>query len=443
MADTYIFVVDVGTSSLKAAIMDRDLNIIEHAQGHYAYSVVENMGVEIDPEDIWNAFVKVARMFSSYADQIDVIALCTFCPAMTPMDAEGKALRNSIIHLDRRTYPQARRALKRVGEQRFLHITGNLPYPGGVSLTSLLWIQENEPDFFRSTTKFGHMNTFLMKRLVDRWLIDPTNASMTGFYETVVYGDWSSEITEIFGINMEKLPDVVDCDQFVGGLTKTAAEALHLKAGTPVIMGGGDTACATYGAGGEDEGEILDIAGSSEILTVTLKTPYPSKKYNLRTHVLRDRWVIFTITVGGIALEWFRAQFCRDMEKKTFYDQYLPEVLQETNSTEVFHPHLSGNRFSMVQQKGVFSGLTLKTTREDLIRAVAKGVMKPMEVTLAECQKHIQLRKSVFLTGGGANEALKHYKEHTVFSGYTFTLRKECSLVGVAKLAVKFMRETS
>ena len=176
---------------------------------------------------------------------------------------------------------------------------------------------------------------------------------------------------------------------------------------------------------------------------MTLKTPYSSKKYNLRTHVLRDRWVISTITIGGIALEWFRAQFCRDMEKNTFYDQYLPEVLQETDSTEVFHPHLSGNRFSMIQQKGVFSGLTLKTTREDLIRAVAKGVMKPMEVTLAECQKHIQLRKSVFLTGGGANEALKHYKEHTVFSGYTFTLRKECSLVGVAKLAVKFMGETS
>jgi sugar (pentulose or hexulose) kinase len=236
---------------------------------------------------------------------------------------------------------------------------------------------------------------------------------------------------------MDKLPDVVDCDHIVGGLHPIAAEALHLKAGVPVIMGGGDTACAAYGAGGEDEGEILDIAGSSEILTVTLKSPYPSKKYNLRTHVIRDRWVIFTITVGGIALEWFRSQFCRDMEKQVFYDDYLPVVLQTTDSTEVFHPHLSGNRFSMTQQKGMFSGLTLQTTREDLIRAVAKGVMQPMVVTLAECQKYIRLNKSVFLTGGGANEALKRYKEQTVFAGYTFTLRRECSLMGVAKLALQ------
>ena len=336
MVGNYIFAVDVGTSSLKAAIMDRELNIIEHAYGNYSYRVVENMGVEVDPEHIWMAFVKVARQFSSYAEQIDVISLCTFCPAMTPMDSEGKALRNSIIHLDRRTYPQARRALKHVGKKTFLEITGNLPYPGGVSLTSLLWIQEKEPEIFTSAVMFGHMNTFLMKRLVDRWLIDPTNASMTGLYETVAYGNWSPELASAFKIDIKKLPEVIDCDQFVGGLRTAAAEVLQLKAGTPVIMGGGDTACATYGAGSENEGEILDIAGSSEILTITLKTPYPSPKYNLRTHVLRDRWVIFTITVGGIALEWFREQFCREMDKKTFYDTYLPEVLQETNSTKSF-----------------------------------------------------------------------------------------------------------
>lgn len=439
MTNKYIFAVDVGTSSLKAAIMDRELNIVEHAYGKYAYRVVENMGVEVDPEHIWMAFVKVARKFSSYAEQIDVISLCTFCPAMTPMNSEGKALRNSIIHLDRRTYPQARRALKHVGKKTFLEITGNLPYPGGVSLTSLLWIQEKELEIFKSAVMFGHMNTFLMKRLVDRWLIDPTNASMTGLYETVAYGNWSPELAKAFEIDIKKLPEVMDCDQFVGGLSTTAAEVLQLKAGTPVIMGGGDTACATYGAGSENEGEILDIAGSSEILTISLKTPYPSPKYNLRTHVLRDRWVIFTITVGGIALEWFREQFCREMDKKTFYDTYLPEVLQETNTSEIFHPHLSGNRFSMTQQRGVFSGLTLSTTREDLVRAVAKGVMQPMVVTLAESQKHIQLCKSVFLTGGGANEALKRYKENTVFAGYTFTLRQECSLVGVAKLAAKHL----
>ena len=64
MNNSYIFAIDVGTSSLKAAIIDRELNILEHAQGKYSYKVVENMGVEIDPEDIWNAFVKQAYLFA-------------------------------------------------------------------------------------------------------------------------------------------------------------------------------------------------------------------------------------------------------------------------------------------------------------------------------------------------------------------------------------------
>ncbi len=81
-------------------------------------------------------------------------------------------------------------------------------------------------------------------------------------------------------------------------------------------------------AGGDVEGEILNISGSSELLTITLKRPSPSRKYNLRTHVVKDRWVVFVITVSGIALEWFRAQFCREMAKKAFYGEYLPGVLQ-------------------------------------------------------------------------------------------------------------------
>ena len=397
------------------------------------------MGVEIDPEKIWDAAIKAAGDIAGYRNKIEAVTLCTFCPAMTPMDRQGKALRNSIIHLDRRTYAQARQILGRVGEKRLLDITGNLPFPGGISLTSLLWIKENEPDIYRKAAVFGHMNTFVMKRLVDKWVIDPTNASMTGLYETCKYGDWSGELTDAFDINISKLPRVRDCAKLLGGLTRQAGSSLGLRAGTPVIMGGGDTACAAYGAGSDEEGEILNIAGSSELLTITLKQPFPGKKYNLRTHVIRDRWVAFVITVSGIALEWFRKQFCRDMDKKDFYRGYLPDVLQKTDSTETYLPHLCGDRYSMMQRKGAFSGLTLNTTREDMLRAMARGVMTPLTDALSECRRHVSLNNSVFLTGGGASQAIKQYKERTVFSGYDFNIRKDCSLKGAAKLAIRYV----
>jgi len=433
--DRYIFAVDVGTSSLKAALMDRELRIIKQDRIDYVYRVLPNRGVEIDPEIIWRALVKVCRRFSPYGERIGVMALCVFCPALTPMDREGSALRSSIIHLDRRSFAQARRAVEQFGEERFLKITGNLPFPGGVSLNALLWLQEHEEKVFQAAYRFGHLNTFLMKRLVNRWLIDPTNASMTGLYETVAYGGWSEELTRAFTIPESRLPEVVDCDQVVGVLTPEAARHLQVRPGTPLIMGGGDTACAAYGAGGEEEGEILNIAGSSELLTVTLKKPYPSKRYNLRTHVLKDRWLIFVITVSGIALEWFREQFCREMDKDSFYEGYLPEVLREGRTEETFHPYLCGDRYSLFQRRGSFRGLTLSTTREDMLRAMTSGFMKPMHDTLIECQKRIRLREPIVLTGGGANETIKHYKEKQIFSGKSIILKNDCSLVGVAKLA--------
>ncbi|MBD3391167.1 MAG: hypothetical protein GF418_03835, partial [Chitinivibrionales bacterium] len=339
-----VLAVDAGTSSLKAAVVDADLTIVARAQSAYSYSLSGDRGVEIDPEKIWQALVAVSRRLSRYRDRIGTVAACTFCPALTLMDAEGRALRNSIIHLDRRTHTQARRALRQVGEKRFLSITGNLPFPGGISLTSLLWIQEHEPALLKAASQIGHMNTFLLKRLVNRWVTDPTNASMTGLYETVTAGGWHEGLAREFRIDRGKLPLVRHCAASAGKLRAAAARALNLKPGIRVVVGGGDTACAAYGAGDGEAGEVLNIAGSSELLTVTMDKPLPSRRYNLRMHVIPGRWIAFVITVSGIALEWFRNEFCREIDKAWFYREYLPSVLAMQKGGETYTPHLCGDR---------------------------------------------------------------------------------------------------
>ena len=65
------------------------------------------------------------------------------------------------------------------------------------------------------------------------------------------------------------------------------------------MMGGGDTAFATFGGGAENGGNLLNIAGSNEILTLALDKPLLSRNHNLRTHVVDKRWIAFKITVGG------------------------------------------------------------------------------------------------------------------------------------------------
>ena len=69
-----------------------------------------------------------------------------------------------------------------MGEDYFLKETCNLPVSGGSSLCSILWIRENQPEVWEQAVKFGHTNTYMVKRMTGNWAIDPSTVSITGLY---------------------------------------------------------------------------------------------------------------------------------------------------------------------------------------------------------------------------------------------------------------------
>jgi sugar (pentulose or hexulose) kinase len=105
---------------------------------HYTPQVISRVKVEIDAEILWDALVQACSKLK-LKDRVSVVTFSTLCPSLIPMDADGHPLRPIILHLDRRSYRQAQWALRKVGEDAFLNIAGNLPIPGGISATSLLW----------------------------------------------------------------------------------------------------------------------------------------------------------------------------------------------------------------------------------------------------------------------------------------------------------------
>ncbi len=199
----YILALDIGTSSLKAGLFDQNYDLIVTDKVDYAFET-HGMNVQMDPEKIWKAFLKVAGRLRDFSARIELVVQCVLSPSLIPMDESGNPLYPSIIHWDRRSTVQARKALSLIGKERFLRLAGNLPYPGGISLTSLLWIKEKESQIFEKAHKFGHMNTFFIKRLTGNWSIDPTNASLTGLYNTVAYSDWIEEFAREFEIPLGK-----------------------------------------------------------------------------------------------------------------------------------------------------------------------------------------------------------------------------------------------
>jgi len=436
---SYILAIDIGTSSLKVGLFNRNYQMLTTHRAEYSYHSF-GMCFQIEPEKVWKAFLKVMEPLRDYLSKVELVVPCVFSPALIALNEDGNALYPAIIHWDRRSVKQAKEALAKVGKEKFLRIAGNIPYPGGISVTSILWLKQKEKKVFEKAFKFGHMNTFFVKRLTGKWSIDPTNASLTGLYNTMAYSDWSEEIARQLEIPVEKLPPVVPSTEIVGKVTREVARNTGIRFGTPVMMGSNDTSSAAVGAGVLKGGQILNISGSSEILTICMDKPIPNEKYYLRTHPLPNKWLMFDITTGGFALEWFRSRFCREMSKEEFYSSYLRKLLEKKISCRVnFNPYLAGDRTSLRQKKASFSGLTLSTTRDDCMFALMEGTVGRMEKTLKKMAKLIDLDKTIYLTGEGANEALMSYKRK-LFSGFNIVVKSNCSLKGCAFMA-KMKRE--
>ena len=432
---------DFGTSSVKMAVLNEKEEILAEAKGEYEYQVINKQNIQIDPEIVYAAFLKCCKSFEKHLGEIEFFVPCVMAPVFVPMDREGNALHPAILHLDRRSYVQSRFALKTVGKKTFMGISGNLPFAGGISCTSMLWYKDNMPELYKRTYKLGHFNTFLHRKLVGKFLIDPSNASFSGLYETLKMGGWSETICGGLGIDRNLLPDITPSISIAGYLSKEAAAAMGVKAGIPVAMGANDTTSAAYGAGAVNNGDILNISGSSEIITVTTDAPVPHEKYYIRSSMEPGKWLYLAITVGGFALDWFRKEFYSEMGKKDFFDRYLNEFVETRTRTHVkFLPHLAGDRHSLVKKKGAFTGLTFESTREDFLLALLIGIYDPVFTAIRVAKKQMKLNPNIFWTGGLVSGAYQDFKRR-IFKGFDFILKRECSTLGNFKAAMRLLKK--
>ena len=151
-----------------------------------------------------------------------------------------------------------------------------------------------------------------------------------------------------------------------------------------VLCGGNDAVLSALSGGITEPGDINNVCGTCDITFVCVDRPIGSPNYNIRCHAIPGRWVtFFVLNTGGKALEWFHSVFCRDMTEQQFYDAYIPETLRSffdapdrdrrEESLPVYVPFLGGSRYSMEQLKASFTGVTLETTRQDLLLSLIRG----------------------------------------------------------------------
>ncbi|MDR3119748.1 MAG: sugar kinase [Clostridiales bacterium] len=447
--------IDVGTSSVKIALMDGDCTILDSAKARYQIRTTNVDWVELDADAILAAIVEAIHKLPGARDA-ELVAFDNFSPSVMLMDENGDAVHSILTHLDRRSKRQTQEILSDFGKERFQAITGIQPFTGGASITSFLWLKANRPKEWAACRRIGHINTYVYKQLTGKWAIDPVNASQTGLYETITNAGWSKEICGAFSIPEGLLPEVLPAGTIAGGLTKRFAELTGLREGVPVALGTNDAASAQIGAGNGLAGDILNISGSSDMVSILTDKPIVHDKYYLRGFCLPGLWQIYVTTAGGFAVDWFRAQFYRDLSGRQFFDEEFEGAAKLCTEgrggasgdssadsdgggralSVGFTPYLAGDRQSLTPKQASFTGLTLDTTRRQMLAAVLLAMHEPMRDVMEICEASIKLRGKIKLTGGMLSPAFVDLKRR-LFPAYEVEVIDDCPLIGNARLALK------
>lgn len=368
--------IDIGSSSVIAGIL-RGNKVLAEAPRAFFKSRCDGPKVEVEPAELLRALRTAIAGLEGRAAEVDAIHLAVMCPAWVAMDRTGAALTPLVTHQDRRSVAEAHALEAALGQERHLNLCGCRPFPGGISSTTWAWFKKHEPQRLKRADLVGHLNTFLHRQLTGARVTDPSNASFTGLYETLTLRGWSEELCANLGVKSSLLPEVLEADVVGGHITPEAARAFGLRAGTPMIVGLMDGSAGMLLAGAK-VGQLFNVCGSTDVLALCTDRPKPHEKLLTRALGVQGKWLqVSTLAAVASAIYWVRDQMCPQMPIAEFQAEFrrLAKVGPKASGSVRFEPYMAGERTSIDQRQGAFTGLTLATTREQMLSAVVESLV--------------------------------------------------------------------
>jgi xylulokinase len=282
----------------------------------------------------------------------------------------------------------------------------------------------------------GHLNTFLHRQFTGARVIDPANASFTGLYETPVQGGWNAELCDAVGALLRQLPEIHESHVIGGAISPTAASRFGLRAGTPVVTGIVDTSSAMLLIGAKP-GQLLNVCGSTDVLALCTSKASPHERLLTRALGIGKKWMsVSTLAAAGSSLNWMRDQFFREMPPRKYWKMLASLATGDSKSQGgvKFDPYLAGERTAIDQRQAAFTGLTLATTREQMLSAVIESLAEASAARFAYLREaNATIHRDVVVSGGVQNGLDKIL--HRDWPGrWTFRGEEEATLRGLSCL---------
>jgi xylulokinase len=433
MGDAFLGV-DVGTSGVKAILVDPAGEVVAQAVTPLALQTPRPGWAEQDPEAWWQASVASIRQViaSRPGDCVAGIGISGQMHSSVFLDGRGEVIRPALLWCDGRTTAECREITDRVGgEDRLRDLAAN-PALEGFTLPKVLWLRNHEPAAFARLKTVLLAKDYVRYRLTGALATEPSDASATLMYDTARLR-WSAEIMRAMDLPESLLPAVGGSAEVLGRVTGDAARLTGLAEGTPVVGGGADNACGAAGVGVVAPGEAVASWGTSGTVLAPMDQPHvdPGMRAHTFCHVVPGTWYLMGVVLSaGGAFAWHREQLARELagvpDAHLRLDQEAEAIAPGADAL-TFLPYLQGERTPHrdASARGAFIGLTLAHTRAHMTRAVLEGVCFALRDSVSILRELGVAPAELLLTGGGAKSPFLRRLQAEVYGLPVKTVNRE------------------
>jgi xylulokinase len=405
--------IDVGTSSVKAVLIDQAQRLLAEGSAPLAISRPREHWSEQDPNDWWRATQTAMAAIRAFAPEalaeVAAIGLSGQQHGATLLDASGGVLRPAILWNDGRSARECRDLLEMVPD--FTTRCANTTMPG-FTAPKLLWVSRHEPEIFARIAKVLLPKDYVRYRMTGAYVSDMSDAAGTLWLD-VAHRRWDDALLAATRMNSDQMPDLVEGSDVSASLSPDIAAAWGIgRRSVQVAGGGGDNACSAVGIGAVAAGDGFLSVGTSGVAFVVTDHPValPERTLHAFCHALRGRWHGMTVALSAAsALDWIAGVTgsSNDVAGLVARAESFAADPAARAAAPVFLPYLTGERtpHNDPEASAAFAGLRIGHGPAALAYAVMEGVAFALADGLDVLTAAGAAPRSCVLVGGGARSA--------------------------------------
>jgi xylulokinase len=408
----YLLGIDVSTTATKALIIDQAGQVVSSAVSPQNLSTPRPLWSEQDPHEWWtgvqNSIHQALAKAGVSGAEIAAVGLTGQMHGLVLLDGHGNVLRPAILWNDQRTGAQCDQIRQRIGKSRLIQITGNDALTG-FTAPKILWVQQNEPEIYAKARHIVLPKDYIRYKLTGAFGIDVADGAGTILFD-LKNRTWSPEVLAALDIPTDWLPATFEGPQVTGLVSENAAALTSLRAGTPVVGGGGDQAAQAVGVGCVRPGIIALTLGTSGVVFATTPAPLiePEGRLHAFCHSVPGMWHFMGVMLSAAgSLQWYRDA----VYPETNFNDLTAKAANVPAGSEglFFLPYLTGERtpYPDPLARGGWIGLTIRHSEGHLTRAVLEGVAYGIKDSFTLIQQAgLGEIEQVRVSGGGAKSPL-------------------------------------